>query len=604
LPGTIPTDIRTVANLPDEPCHASWPRDYFLAPPDMLDWTPTNADTFPILNHPPAPATRAMYNTTTSRAGSPGSTIGSNEGRLTSYLRAIAQRKDPAFALCEAAKAFAGIAHPSMTNLRRPTGPAWGNAFADLAVTGRAVFARFRASPPTASRLLRSSCPGVDAGALDRALDRAYAVASAIRVRGTETQPTAERRNLGWIAVSGEDDKPYRPVNVPTAPFPQFNVTVDVRGIAGRVQSLSTRYLIAHARPPTFGLATTTADGGSRRVTGDLRPTIAPDAHVLLFIHGMDSRAEEAVAPASVLHRLSRRPGGKNWTVISLDMPTQGYADNIDPTVFGLNGDVGCHHTPLLDFLESFIVRFVDAVDRETDGKLKPRIRAVVGGSFGGNMSLRLGRRNFLPGSTPALWIRNVVPWSPASIWQPMTNRPGFLAGCDYPHRIKYDVAVGWPRGMADVVERPNDRRNLFYGGFDYSPPGEDRPQAQHWWRDGFPCKRAGITGARIDRHETYTEVFRRYHWRLAAEQLAFSHWQKTGPNQTPLYLHNRTRTLLLAGEKDVGLELGELTRRTAPLMANTPGKFRFLMNTGHSLADERPTWVAEQIVEFLAADP
>src|SRR5262249_10976741 len=143
-------------------------------------------------------------------------------------LRKIAARHDPMAALCDAAKAYAG---PAATGIAGPQ-PAMGNAMADLAVTGKSTFNRFRSDNPTLESLKRA-CPGVADANLTRALDRASAVGTAIRVRGTETQPSAERRGLGWIAVSGEDDKPYRPVNVPTAPFPQFTVDVDVRGMAG-----------------------------------------------------------------------------------------------------------------------------------------------------------------------------------------------------------------------------------------------------------------------------------------------------------------------------------------------------------------------------------
>jgi hypothetical protein len=38
--------------------------------------------------------------------------------------------------------------------------------------------------------------------------------------------------------------------------------------------------------------------------------------------------------------------------------------------------------------------------------------------------------------------------------------------------------------------------------------------------------------------------------------------------------------------------------------MKNTPVLFRFLAHTGHSLDDERPMWVANAIVGFLAGDP
>jgi hypothetical protein len=541
------------------------------------------------------------------RAGAPGSTIGANEGRLIEYLRKIAARHDAAAALCEAGKAYAGVSAGGIAGTR-PTGVAHGNAMADLAVTGSHSFARFRAESPTLESLKRA-CAGVDDASLNRALDRAYAVANALRVRGTEAQPTAERRGLGWIAVSGEDDKPYRPVNVPSAPFPQFDVEVDVRGLAGSLNGIHTRYMIAHARPPQFRAAPALARGGSREVRGDAEPTIAPDAHVIVFVHGMDSRVEEALNLTAALHALAREHDGKNWTVISFDMPSSGYADSIDHNAFGYARDVTCHHTPLVDFLETYVVKFVDAIDAQMGGRLKPRIRAVVGGSLGGNMSMRLGRRDVLGTQPSAPWLHNVVPWSPASIWPPITNRSGVMAGCDNGWDAKNDIAIGWPRGMAEVAERPNDRRNFFYAAFDYAPPGQ-RPQAQYWWRDDWTCKANNVTAARVDRHETYDPIFRRYHFRLAAEQLAFSQRQNRGPDATrpaladPLFLYNRVRTLLLAGEQDTGGDLGSWTNRTAPLMKNTPGLFRFLAHTGHSLDDERPMWVARQIVSFLAGDP
>lgn len=606
---TVATNAERVSSFPAEACTAQWPDPaYFVAPREMLDWTPLGADTFPILNHAPAPATPAMYNTTSGRVGAPGSTIGANEGRLAPYLRRVAQLHNAPAALCEAAKAYASDASGGLGNVARPVGVNYGNAMADLAVTGRQAFASFQNLSPTVESI-KAVCPAAQESALSRALDRAYAVADAIRVRGHGATPTAARLALGWIAVSGEDDKPYRPVNVPSAPFPQFTVDVDVRGLAGSLQSIRTRYTIAHARPPTFAQGQSLVHAGGRQVGGDLLPNIAPDAHVLVFVHGMDSRLEESLNLTRAMSALAQLQGGRNWTVVSFDMPSSGYSDSIDHHAFGNAGAVTCHNTPMLDFLETYIVKLIDAIDAQTGGKLKPRIRAVVGGSLGGNMALRLGRREALGTQPSAPWLHNVVPWSPASIWPPMTNRAGAMAGCDNGWDLKNDVAVGWPRGMAEKSEAPNDRRNLFYAAFDYAPPSQ-KPQAQYWWRDGWQCKSAAIISARIDRHETYDPLFRRYRWRLAAEQLAFSHRQNRGTDATrvaladPLFLYNRTRTLLLAGEEDVGGNLGKWANLTAPLMRNTPGVFRLLASTGHSLDDERPGWVAQQIVGFLAADP
>lgn len=79
---------------------------------------------------------------------------------------------------------------------------------------------------------------------------------------------------------------------------------------------------------------------------------------------------------------------------------------------------------------------------------------------------------------------------------------------------------------------------------------------------------------ARLDRHETYDANFRSWHWRLGAEQLAFSHQQNRiygGPTD-PLYLHNTKATLLFTGYDDVCASLGEDTRDVATKMTNTFG--------------------------------
>jgi len=73
--------------------------------------------------------------------------------------------------------------------------------------------------------------------------------------------------------------------------------------------------------------------------------------------------------------------------------------------------DHGPINTPLLDFIENFIVAFVDCIDRYTP--IKNRFAGVIGGSLGGSMGLRLGRLSWA-------WLANgIVSWSPASVWDP-----------------------------------------------------------------------------------------------------------------------------------------------------------------------------------------
>ncbi len=100
------------------------------------------------------------------------------------------------------------------------------------------------------------------------------------------------------------------------------------------------------------------------------------------------------------------------------------------------------------------------------------------------------------------------------------------------------------------------------------------------------------------------TSCHRAWHWRLGAEQLAFSHRQNTRPGlseyQDPLYLYNNKPMLLFCGFEDVCGDLCKYTREVAGKMVNTPGYARFLNQTGHSLDNEHPSYIAREIAEFL----
>jgi pimeloyl-ACP methyl ester carboxylesterase len=606
--GTIATNHQYVT-LPTGSCTQALlgPPAYFIAPRDMLDWTPNPSHgdyTFEGFR-PPQPATPAMYNSPPNSgiAGAPGSTLGANEGRLRVELRAAAAaaRKDPIHGLCQAAQSFTRN-HPASANT--PSDHDFGNAFADLSVTGKAAFAQFvRFHPNEASLRANPACAGASPAAITAALDRAYHVANALR--GSHSSP--ERQALGWIAVSGEDDQPYRPVNVPTnnGRYPEFQILVSVP--KDRV-SVNTRYMIAHAHAPAFGRPPALlVDGGpGRQVQADLLPALANDAEVILFIHGMDSRLEEADDLTAALHKLP----GHNWTVISMDLPTSGYADNLNYEQMWPVSTVACHNTPVVDFNEEFIVAFVDTLDAQLRGQLKPRIKAVVGGSLGGNMSMRLGRRPNTP------WITNVVPWSPAAIWPSMiAQRNAVAAGCDTGWDMGKDRGVNQALKWAGLETRflashetPELRRELFYGGFDWDggdlvaifSSNNHQPQASCWFSDNYQCKKSNILAARLDRQETYDAEFRSGHWRLGAEQLAFSQQQFAPGTHEPLYLLNNKRMLLFTGTLDVCADLGKDTRDVATKMINTPGYARFLQNTGHSLDNEHPDYIARQIADFV----
>ena len=151
-------------------------------------------------------------------------------------------------------------------------------------------------------------------------------------------------------------------------------------------------------------------------------------------------------------------------------------------------------------------------------------------------------------------------------------------------------------------------RRELFYGGFDWDAgvlvalfsPNNAKPQASCWFTDQWSCKSKVIAAARLDRHETYDENFRAWHWRLGGEQLAFSHQLfSPGTNQS-LFMKNDKRMLLLCGVEDTCGDLCLHTRNIAEKMTQTPGYARFLNASGHSMNSEHPVWVAREIEDFL----
>lgn len=548
-----------------------------------------------------------------------------NEFRLIPMLREAAGRKNPWKILARAAAVF---------HRAQPKDVELGNALADLAVTGRVAYKYFQQTPvnqlgkveealhaslaqvapplpPETYALLvslRQATPARFASAVNAALDRAYAVAWALR--GPVAQRAALREPLHWIAVSGEDDTPHRPVNVAPPRFErvepkavvdleQFEipVTVAVGAVGARHDlTIQTRFFIASAveGPAPAGIVPLTRDVPPNPV-----PHI-PDGHqVILFLHGHSSSAEEACDIIPHIHKAGLDCGRK-YSIVSLDLPNSGYSEMFDhekvaPSAGtswpGAPTDYGPVLTPILKFMEDFVVAFVDALEQTTP--IKSRFAGIIGGSLGGNLGLILGRRPLA--ANP--WLNAaIVSWSPASVWPPKLQNlgqslaPKHCAGL----WIKSEDLESRGKYFAEVYDSP------------FNPLWSVTvKQPELWYRDGWPCKQSYITGSRIARREIYNASFRRWHWRLAGEQLIYSHVDRVvhGDNTTRFRFEDNTvRLLLVAGADDnyPYVEIYSCTQAMAVQMVNTPGLTLFLMETGHSIHLERPRFFAGEIVNFL----
>ena len=165
------------------------------------------------------------------------------------------------------------------------------------------------------------------------------------------------------------------------------------------------------------------------------------------------------------------------------------------------------------------------------------------------------------------------------------------------------DIDPGDPGDL--LSPRRTALRREFFASWDKPivPILVNMSQSDSWQSRFYPCKKSALVAARLDRHETYDPLFLRWHWRLGAEQLLYSH--QSNDAKTPgqaRYLSNTKPMLLACGTEDRILfnDICGATQRTAPYMTETPGKALFLLETGHSVDVERREYFARQIIQFL----
>jgi pimeloyl-ACP methyl ester carboxylesterase len=533
----------------------------------------------------------------------------SSEGRLIDELRDVIKQRDANEILSKeilslATVAYHGAMHPTGAGMRETF--EFAAAVTDLAVTGREAYKSWRSlgawpeNEASVRILARSKMPTPPSpanltDALTAAFDRAYIVAWALR--GPAAYRTAARKSLGWLAVSGEDDSPHRPVNVPGPrlggrELEQFEIPVTCRNI-----TVQTRFFIASAVEDAAPAGNAFSP---RALPRDPEPRIPSEHQVILFLHGHSSSAEEALDIIPHIHAAGLARGIK-YSVISFDLPNSGYSETFDhnripgqtrfPAGLGSSEPI---RTPILDFEEDFVVAFVDALESITP--VKGRFAGVIGGSLGGNLGLRLGRRK---DPEARRWLKaGIVSWSAASVWAPMIE--DFLR----------DQGPGKAVERSVEPEAPSARADYFFNAYDYVIPIVDRKPPGMWYRDGWPCRDAHIAASRDARREIYSENFRRWHWRLAGDQLVYSHVDRfiRGDANSPFrHEDNVVRQLLVAGEDDdykYGNIFGATIKLAKEMGANPPGRSLFLAKTGHSIHVERPRYFAGEIVRFLAETP
>jgi pimeloyl-ACP methyl ester carboxylesterase len=384
--------------------------------------------------------------------------------------------------------------------------------------------------------------------------------------------------------LSAEDDPPRRPVNISTLPYPQYDLTVPVPTQSGPAVEVQSRYVVISDDP-----------------TPSEQPVFGAGRHILLFIHGDGSRCEE-VAPLAGPLLAAGTQRGHPYTIIAVDLPSHGCSTMVDPFGPVFSGTPAWDNQapfgvsrppnyPVLEFLENFVLAFVATLDAKYG--IGDRFVGPMGGSLGGNMTLRLARAG-------AHWIRCAMAWSPASIWDSLADDLVKQAG---------------PNHCSTEGHRPEEsgtRSTFFHDVFDAStnigPVQLVAPQGDYWYRaDWQPCKNKLLAAARRERRELYNRIYRQFHYRMDWEQLLYSFNDNDAGIDQARYYYFRTQLLLAAGSEDNNSPSTDIYNSARTLgqnleATNTSGSTLFVEHTGHSMHDERPQLMAAHLDAFVAA--
>ena len=461
--------------------------------------------------------------------------------------------------------------------------------------------------------------------------------------------------NVGnsWLCISSEDDTPHSPVNVPTHPYIGSKINVPLR-VGASIINIETRFFVA---PSDNRILPFNPNNATLPTSTDICKVIPIHDEIIIYIHGHSSRAEEALEVIPQIQYFAKERG-KNYTVISLDLPCCGYSSMIDHTLIApLNASHYPYNYLMLQFIEDFIITFIRELNYKVT--IRDRIACVMGGSLGGNMGLRLAERP-IDIDIISRSLKKIVAYSPGSVWSSYGKNLDLNLG-DYseimwaitrvnaelafrisigdisvlrdllPHltaindfinrelrgnlkshlvnnttigKISKLIAIGRLSGRANEVETSDTRDSFFAANFDDPElAGVIQAQPYYWYRNDWePCKERHIKGAKIERREIYNSKFRQWHWRVALEQLLFSHIENDTSNGAPRYsLINKPLLLGASALDDDKPYIYSYTQNLANLATNATGSTFFLEHTGHSIHNERPKVLSHQVVSFLS---
>lgn len=525
---------------------------------------------------------------------------GVKTGRLASWLRDAARTRNPQEIL---RRAVIAAFRPTTGNAL-----AESQALADLAVTGRSAFTAFTASPPDEALFaavgsdLTGVAPEQIRETIRRVLDRAYTVAWALR--GSPSQRRALRPSLGWIALSSEDDSPHAPTNVPATEDHMGELSLRVGHLGEHLTLRGTLTLPTDpGTDPLPDIASRPIPSHTAFVDALHNRAEAGYDELFLFVHGLGSQAEES---SSFKRRLIEMgvAAERRYAILSVDMPGMGYSSRFDlddliarrisggPHGFALPNGEGSNF-PLLGLYRDTLVEICNTI--------AGGVQYVMGGSLGGNMTLWLAAEPMFTDLDPARStpssVVSFLSWSPASIWESYERSRDTPFEGDGTH-IDIGKNGAKKRSRERMRERETDGRRWEF--FEKMQRGEEAFGVHFLGAWGHPPTKAGL----LLQSELYSEQYRRIFWTAGYEQVTFSHQEPLTPSRRWPFQTIRKPLFLAAGALDDGdtgvMDIYNPVVAVSDRSPDIPGRRHLMLETGHSISDERPYHLARQIVDFL----